>query len=184
MTIDSDGYFVCSGNTCCSPMTEALAEKLFDDSTYVESAEIDTLGREEATDEAIQVLKERNLNIQPHRSQYIKALKKRQLQVVIAMAPNIKKRLLESKSISTDTLITWKIPDPFGKGIEAYRECAESIEVRLKELLSTIKEKGCQKRLRCKGCSGTLLQILTRYKHFFENHSGPNHCTNDSLISR
>jgi protein-tyrosine phosphatase len=120
-------------------MAKALAEELFRNSAYIKSAGIDTYGGESATQEAIQVLEERNINIQEHRSRNIKELKNRQWQVVIAMTPNIKKRLVESKSISTDSLIAWEIPDPFGKGIEAYRECAESIEVRLKELLSTIK---------------------------------------------
>jgi protein-tyrosine-phosphatase len=55
------------------------------------------------------------------------------------MTPNIKKRLLESKSILTDSLIAWEIPDPFGKGVETYRECAHSIEARLQELISTMR---------------------------------------------
>jgi protein-tyrosine phosphatase len=60
--------FVCSGNTCRSPMAKALAEKLLGDSAHVESAGIDAFGGEGATQEAIQVLRERDINIQAHRS--------------------------------------------------------------------------------------------------------------------
>jgi protein-tyrosine-phosphatase len=137
--------FVCSGNTCRSPMAKALAEKRLGDSAHIESAGIDTFGGEGATQEAIQVLRERGINIQAHHSRNVKELRKRHWQVVIAMTPNIKKRLLESKSILTDSLIAWEIPDPIGKGIEAYRECAQSIEARLQEPISTMGGKGVSK---------------------------------------
>jgi protein-tyrosine phosphatase len=137
--------FVCSGNTCRSPMAKALAEKLLGESAHIESAGIDTLGGEEATQEAIQVLRERGINVKAHRSRNIKEVKKRYWQVVIAMTPKIKKRLLESKAILTDSLIAWEIPDPIGKGVEAYRECAQSIEARLQELISTMEGKGVSK---------------------------------------
>jgi protein-tyrosine-phosphatase len=137
--------FVCSGNTCRSPMAKALAEKLLGDSAHIESAGIDALEGEGASQEAIEVLRERNIELQAHRSRNIKKLGKRHWQVVIAMTPNIKKRLLESKSILTDSLIAWEIPDPIGKGVEAYRECAQSIEARLEELISTTGGKGISK---------------------------------------
>ncbi|MGZ3569839.1 MAG: arsenate-mycothiol transferase ArsC [Thermodesulfobacteriota bacterium] len=137
--------FVCSGNTCRSPMAKALAEELLGDSAHVESAGIDTSGGEGASQETIGVLRERGINLQAHRSRNIKKLGKRHWQVVIAMTPNIKKRLLESKSILTDSLVAWEIPDPINQGDEAYKECAQSIEARLQELISTMGGKGVSK---------------------------------------
>jgi len=137
--------FVCSGNTCRSPMAKALAEKLLGDSAHIESAGIDTSGGEGASQEAIDVLRERDINLQAHRSRNIKELRKRHWQVVIAMTPNIKKKLLESKSILTDSLIAWEIRDPINQGDEAYQECVQSIEARLQELISTMGVKGVSK---------------------------------------
>ena len=70
--------FVCSGNLCRSPMAEAIFEAMIRDDGEAQSAGISAqsagtwdLGCRKATDEAIQIMREKGLDITPHRSRHI-----------------------------------------------------------------------------------------------------------------
>ncbi len=70
--------FVCSGNSCRSPIAEYLLRKEFEQHGLADKYDVQsagTLGIEgaPATDEAIEVIAERNIDAHGHRSQVLPA---------------------------------------------------------------------------------------------------------------
>lgn len=65
--------FICTGNTCRSPMAEGLARKIFGDAVHVSSAGMEAWEGAEASPYAHQVLKEQSVDLSQHRSRKIRA---------------------------------------------------------------------------------------------------------------
>ncbi len=63
--------FICTGNTCRSPMAEGLAREMFGDSAQVSSAGMQAVVGESANPYALEVLKEHNIDLSRHRSRRI-----------------------------------------------------------------------------------------------------------------
>lgn len=138
--------FVCSGNTCRSPMAEALFDDAVDRSSHlrgrVKSQSAGTFAAEgaEATEEAIEVMDEMGLDIKRHRSQQfnselaewadlILAMEARHIEELTAMAPKEEEKM--------HTLLGWvngikgfpgdgsyDVYDPYKEPVEEYRKCA------------------------------------------------------------
>ncbi|MFQ5914647.1 MAG: low molecular weight phosphatase family protein [Nitrospinota bacterium] len=84
---------VCCGNTCRSPMAEAIAQKLLGDTATVQSAGTETTEGLSATREAITVMHEMGFDIRNHRSRDIEHLDLAEFSRIIAMTPAIASRL-------------------------------------------------------------------------------------------
>jgi len=138
--------FVCSGNTCRSPMAEALFDDAVDRSSRlrgkVKSQSAGTFAAvgDEATEEAIEVMEEMGLDIHRHRSQQfngelaewadlILAMEARHIEELEVMAPKDEGKM--------HTLLGWisgangfpgdgnfDVEDPYKEPIEEYRKCA------------------------------------------------------------
>ena len=126
--------FVCGGNTCRGPMAAGIAKKMLKESVYVETAGIAAYGNS-ATQEAIQVMQsEFNIDISRHRPQDITTLSVDDFDYIIAMDPYVEEYLREHYQIAPSKLISWKIEDPYLKGIHAYKKCAKEIEAHVRDL--------------------------------------------------
>jgi len=134
--------FVCTGNTCRSPMAEALARRalaeLYPGHNYIEfaSAGIAATLKGSASSQAITVLKELGVDLSRHRSAQITQEAIRQSELVLTMTrahrDNIK-RLLPSAAIKIFTLGEYAgagsdIPDPFGSSVEIYSMVARELD--------------------------------------------------------
>ncbi|MGB7910992.1 MAG: hypothetical protein WCF59_02070 [Desulfobaccales bacterium] len=129
--------FVCDGNTCRSPMAEAIARGLLGTTADVQSAGIDADSESLANKKAIAVMKERGIDIRGHRSRDIETIDLSAFDLIIAMTPIIA-RYLRSLGISGSKIIKLNIEDPYNEGIEAYRFAAEALEVELRRLFGIV----------------------------------------------
>lgn len=146
--------FVCTGNTCRSPMAAGLASKMIserlgcdprdleDRRILIESAGI-AGGVGGAAVPAINVMNKRGIDISPHSSRalsadlaqqadYIFVMTRAHNEAIMRLAPSTADRI--SLLLGGDDLI-----DPIGGGEEEYERCATSIEsgllARLKEVV-------------------------------------------------
>ena len=143
--------FVCTGNTCRSPMAEALARDFLARSrspvpTRVVSAGVAAAGGEPMTREAREVLREMKVEPGHHKShdlsrdqikdaEVIYGMTKAHVQAILAMAPFAAGKVFALDPDGKD------VPDPIGGSPEDYRSTArrlkELVERRLTELLAS-----------------------------------------------
>lgn len=137
--------FVCTGNTCRSPMAEAVfrriaAEKigcmeweLRERGVDVFSAGVAAAENFPASREAIDVLREYNIDLSQHLSQQVTDLMLEKSNVILAMTsrhllaiqqacPGLANRMFLLDKNGRD------ISDPIGQGIAAYKMCVVEIE--------------------------------------------------------
>ncbi len=150
--------FVCTGNTCRSPMAEELAEDAADRSKNNEftfkSAGTFACEGEPATPEAIEVMDEVGLNIERHRAQQfdkdlaewadvILAMEANHIEAMEAMAPDEESKMhtLLGFAAGVDGYPGengYDIKDPYNEDIEDYRaardQIAEAVEKALERL--------------------------------------------------
>lgn len=127
--------FICTGNTCRSPMAEGLARKMFGDSVQVGSAGMAAYGGEGANTYALEVLKEQNVDLSRHLSRRISAELMADADWIIPMTraqEEALKRLFPQYAKKTRYLGDWgdqkrEVLDPWGGSLEIYRQTAQEI---------------------------------------------------------
>jgi protein-tyrosine phosphatase len=141
--------FVCTGNTCRSPMAEMLMRKrlaeglkcrideLEERGVVVASAGLAASAGGPAANEAVQVMREYALDLTGHESQpftdqlalhadYVLAMTHGHRQAIVQRWPAAAERVNVLRPDDTD------VADPIGQSIGAYRQCAEEIAAGVK----------------------------------------------------
>ena len=144
--------FVCTGNTCRSPMAEAIARRILADAgkenVVVESAGTNAWDGAPASDEALLVGVERNLDLSGHRSRRLTREMIEAADLVLVMSSEHLARVRELDSTANAYLLAGygsnessrhAISDPFGGNLDDYRATADELERQLKEILGRIK---------------------------------------------
>jgi arsenate reductase (thioredoxin) len=122
--------FVCFGNACRSQIAEALTNHLGRDGVQAWSAGAHPLGW--IPSETHDVLDEKGISLDGHRSKSLKDVPLSEMDVVVEMEigllgtlpGNFKGRLIE-----------WDIPDPFSEDVEVFRTVRDLIEEHVNALL-------------------------------------------------
>jgi protein-tyrosine phosphatase len=136
--------FVCTGNTCRSPMAELLMraklakhlhckiEELEDRGIVVISAGIAAAPGCPPASEAVHVMREHGLNLAPHEAQPLTEQLARHADVIVTMTQSHMQSIIErwpAAAERTRMLLPdgADVADPIGQTVGAYRHCAEQI---------------------------------------------------------
>ena len=137
-----DVLFVCSGNTCRSPMAMCL----FNDFSAraglayrAESAGLYALDGMPASDGAFSVMKERGLDLSRHTAQSLTPALIRASRLIVTMSAAHSAGVLDRYPGARVTAFDPAIRDPYGSSLAAYRATADELSARMPWVLSHLK---------------------------------------------
>lgn len=154
--------FVCTGNTCRSPMAETLMDDAVDRSSglrgdvKIKSAGTFACEGAEATPEAIRVMEEMELSLKKHEAEpftpeladwadLIFAMGKEQMEHMEVLAPEATEKMhtllgYVDGVYGEPAESGYDIMDPFDEGIEEYRECAAQLRPAIEKLTRLLEQ--------------------------------------------
>jgi len=142
--------FVCSGNTCRSPMAEALARKIAQrrgiENLNISSAGTNAWDNVPATDEALLVGMEREIDLTGHRARKLTPTIVSEADLIFVMTPGhleqVKQLGGRGKVHVIDEYASGPanqgVADPYGGDLEAYRHTADLLEAELEKLFDRL----------------------------------------------
>jgi protein-tyrosine phosphatase len=147
--------FVCTGNTCRSPMAEGLFRKLLaerlhcaedelvDRGYVVVSAGVAAGPGSPASPEAIDILRDRGVDLRGHESQPVTPQLLSQADQIFTMTRSHRELLVREfpEAAPRVRLLARDgsdVIDPMGAGLEEYRTCAEQIERYLRNIVAEL----------------------------------------------
>ena len=127
--------FVCTGNTCRSPMAEYYLKSKNLDGLSVKSRGFSE--GENANPNSIQAMLEVGIDISNHRSLCITKDDLESADAIICMSESHKQLLLSTEANENKLLVLGSgVPDPFGSDIDTYRNCRNNIFKNIDILIS------------------------------------------------
>jgi protein arginine phosphatase len=151
--------FVCTGNTCRSSMAEGIAKeyllsKGLSDIQLIFSAGISAFPGSPASNNAVEVMGEKKINISPHLATQLDKGTVEKADIILTMTMGHKAAIIrhftdaEAKTFTLKEYVSNQqgdIPDPYGGDLNIYRTCAEElyklVPLALDKLRKAIKEK-------------------------------------------
>lgn len=145
--------FVCTGNTCRSPMAEFLLEDLLKKEniksvTEVNSAGVNAMPFQPASINSVETMAEIGVDINSHASEMLTMDLVEDYDLVLTMTQAHRDSIVDTLPILDDKVFSLKdyvglsgdICDPYGGDIDVYRNCREDILKSVTLLVEKIKE--------------------------------------------
>lgn len=134
--------FVCTGNTCRSPMAAALFNKIATEKNLdlrIESAGLFAADGENASNEAIIAMQKYDIDLLGHHAQSVNTELLEKSDIILTMTAAHKMVLLQSVPEKVFTIcefagVDYDIEDPYGGDVDEYEECAETLYEVLKKV--------------------------------------------------
>lgn len=145
--------FVCTGNTCRSPLGEVALKRMLGESALrveVRSAGVSAWDGAPASDTARMVARRHGLDLEGHRSRRLSAEALAEQDLILLMNPADRPRVQALDPEGGSEIFALAdfaqpaptgeaIPDPFGDSAEAYEACLARIEGHLERVVPYIK---------------------------------------------
>ena len=132
--------FICSGNTCRSPLAEGLFKKYLQENKItdieVSSAGVGAFPGDAVSINSILVAGNRGVDISDHRARNVNPEHLITTDLFFCMSESHKSVLL--RHCDESKIIVLNVPDPFGRPIEVYEECAKQLESKFPQILESI----------------------------------------------
>lgn len=134
--------FVCTGNTCRSPMAAGIFNKIMAEKKLskisAQSAGIAADNVSGATENAIIACEKINVDLRSHISRNILDVNPNDIDKFVVMT-RIQREFLVSLGVDSEKIYVLgdEIPDPFGGDLKAYENCRDRIEEAVKSLIKT-----------------------------------------------
>ena len=136
--------FICTGNTCRSPMAMGLFREMLKqrgiEDVVCESAGLYALAGDEAEPNAVEAASELGADITAHRARPYSLYMAEDTNLFVCMTP-IHAMQLEDIPENKKCILAGGIPDPYGGDLEAYRKCAKLILKGLEDLIKEFENK-------------------------------------------
>jgi protein-tyrosine-phosphatase len=146
--------FVCSGNTCRSPMAEALAREIsrreYGEAVHVSSAGVFALPGAPATPEAVEALLAAGIDLQGHRAALLSTALVEEADLVLTMTAVHRRQVLQlmpNAAHKVHVLADYAgwggdLEDPIGRPPAVYRECASRLRTLVTAALARFARTG------------------------------------------
>lgn len=140
--------FVCTGNTCRSPMAEGILRSLADEKGLeinVKSAGIAAFDGESAAENAIKAMEEIGIDIKNHKSRILHRELVRNSNLILTMSRSHKDMILRAYPESEKKVFTLKeyaykeegdIIDPFGGSLKTYQDTRDEIANCIEKIIN------------------------------------------------
>jgi protein arginine phosphatase len=140
--------FVCTGNTCRSPMAEAVLKYKGADKFDVKSAGVFAMDGNDASFQAKEVLKENDI-IHRHQSSSLTRENLDWASYIFTMTSNHKRAILDHYPQVADKIFTLKefvledpadldVSDPYGGSVDTYRHTYRELDSLIEELIKKL----------------------------------------------
>lgn len=121
--------FICTGNTCRSPMAEGIFKKIAKN-IEVSSAGLMINPEEPVSENAVIACKEYNVDISPHKARQLTKELIASSDYFVCMTEN-HTHILINAGVPKDIIFTLNVSDPYGGSVELYKKCCKEIYNKL-----------------------------------------------------
>ncbi len=133
--------FICSGNTCRSPLAEGMFKKYLIDNkitdVQVSSAGVGVFPGDDVSINSVLTAIKYGVDISSHRARNINPEHIATTDLFFCMTDSHKGIL--SRYCDESKIVVLNVPDPYGRPLEVYEECAKQIESKFPQILEKIK---------------------------------------------
>ncbi len=144
--------FICTGNTCRSPMAEAIFNKMCQEKNldfHSSSAGVATVDGLPAAKNAVDTMASMGIDISSHKARFLPNVKLSNYDLFVTMNYD-QSLLVENLGVPRDMIrvlqktaadkydIEIGIADPFGGDMVAYKKCAEDLKTAIADLIKTL----------------------------------------------
>lgn len=140
--------FVCTGNTCRSPMAEGIFRKLLaenglDETVFCQSAGLSAVEDEPAAENAVLACREIGVDLSEHRARRLSGEELAVWDLFFVMTPT-HAYILERAGAPAQRIYLpqQEIADPFGQDLQTYRQCRDDLMWELQLFLAQLLPQG------------------------------------------